>query len=1260
MLFPGFSYFCVQNISILMKTKILMIFLICSFPVLCLWAEHSKYSFYYSQKLNEGISQLSVMTICQDTRGYLWLGTRNGLNRYNGSEYTVFRHHPGDSLSLADNEVNEIREDHSKNLWIGTSRGLSRMCLRTERIRNYFNVDGLSSASILSLLVDSSGKVWVGTRSGLCCYIPEQDNFKRVEFVENFNSSVTALMEDKAGNFWIGTAVNGVYQCNKQMQVINHYDCRAGLPDNSISTLYEDSYHRIWVGCQFGGLNRIDVRNHKITSYVSANSGLKNNYVRCLAEWDGEMLIGTFDGIYAYAPLKDQIRKVSSYDEPGRGLGHFSIYAFCRDHTGTLWIGTFAGGVTWLSSLTDRFIHHTPGKTVNQQTGIYGTACVDKQKNLWIATEGYGLLRYEISTGEGQFYLIDKDSYSVHNSNVIKTVYAEDDCIWCGTVLGEVYRFDLATRRFSLFYKYPIELAIYGIVRDADGNLWVGTSKGGYALTCFTPAGERKTEFTGPKGEKLHFSSVRCMEEESPGVLLIGMRSAGLYRFNTRTGEMTVFRTSRPEQKMQIPSNYISSILLTRSGDVWVSTYGGGIFQLDKRGGVLRWVTEKEGLMGGDICKLLEGADGNLWMSSLQGISSYSPSTGEIKNFPFNNGIHLREFTYRGGVAMPDGTLCFTGNDGFITFYTPEMPMNRFVPPIVLEDLLVNNRVVRADDGTGILSGLLNEAEVINLQYNQNNLSIDYKALNFINSEMNRYAYKLEGYDKDWNHVGERSTAYYTNLRPGTYLFHVKACNNDGVWNEEGKTLKIVITPPLWATWYAFLIYGLLVIGVFYAIFHYFNARRRLRERLRMEQKEKLQQEEFHQAKMHLFTNFAHELRTPLTLIITPFEELVKRMDMTLELRDKLMVIYRNAQRLLLLVNQLMDLQKNQSGTMELQVTENNVYEFVTEISIVKLHKGVIRIEDREDGTEGARFIVLLPVSREAFTEEETDSMPVETIGDTAFAQPVEKPQTSPIGEIAPKKPVVLLVEDDKDVRDYLHKSLENDYEIIEAANGVKGYDKAVQFFPDLVLSDIMMPKRNGLELCSMIKNDIRIGHIPVILMTARSMVMHIREGFEAGADDYVIKPFSMDVLRIRIQSLLQSREQLKKLYGKRFSPEVVGVSTTSADERFSQKLYEIIEKNISDQNLGIEMLCDQIGISRANLYRKIKAISELSPTELIRNKRLEVALRYLKETNMSVSEVATLLGFNSHSYFSNSFKAFYGFTPTEFVQMNSANKEKM
>ena len=251
-----------------------------------------------------------------------------------------------------------------------------------------------------------------------------------------------------------------------------------------------------------------------------------------------------------------------------------------------------------------------------------------------------------------------------------------------------------------------------------------------------------------------------------------------------------------------------------------------------------------------------------------------------------------------------------------------------------------------------------------------------------------------------------------------------------------------------------------------------------------------------------------------------------------------------------------------------------------------------------------------------------------------------------------------MLVEDDKDVRDYLKKSLEAEYIVIEAADGVRAYEKVVQDFPDLVLSDIMMPKRDGLELCTMIKNDIRIGHIPVILMTARSMVVHIKEGFQAGADDYIVKPFNMDVLQTRIRSLLASREQLKKLYGKRFSPDVMGIEVKSADERFSQKLFDVIEKNISNEKLDVELLCTEIGISRANLYRKLKSITELSPMELIRNKRLEMAAKLLKESEMNVSEIASHLGFNSHSYFSNSFKAFYGCTPTEFVQMKN-NQEQ-
>ena len=504
-------------------------------------------------------------------------------------------------------------------------------------------------------------------------------------------------------------------------------------------------------------------------------------------------------------------------------------------------------------------------------------------------------------------------------------------------------------------------------------------------------------------------------------------------------------------------------------------------------------------------------------------------------------------------------------------------------------------------------------------------------------------------------------------------------------------------------------------------------------------------------------------------------------MDIPAELHDKLSIIYKNAQKLLLLVNQLMDLHKNQAGSMDLKVSEGDICEYIKEIyyafnqialtnevkftlnctpktingwfdksllekvvfnllsnafkytasgesvlmevsevtlkeldpkrtdglykdensqyvilkvkdsgkgieegeadkiftpfyqipetsginlsgtgiglslvyTIVQLHRGVIYVDHTE--TKGACFVVILPVSRSAFSEEQIESREIDKIAeitnteDILVSLPVTENKDQP-------KYKILLVEDDKDVRDYLKKSLEAEYIVIEAADGVRAYEKVVQDFPDLVLSDIMMPKR--LELCTMIKNDIRIGHIPVILMTARSMVVHIKEGFQAGADDYIVKPFNMDVLQTRIRSLLASREQLKKLYGKRFSPDVMGIEVKSADERFSQKLFDVIEKNISNEKLDVELLCTEIGISRANLYRKLKSITELSPMELIRNKRLEMAAKLLKESEMNVSEIASHLGFNSHSYFSNSFKAFYGCTPTEFVQMKN-NQEQ-
>lgn len=1350
--------------------------------ILTLHAEKRNYLYSFNSDLNEGISQLSVMDIFQDSKGYLWFATKNGLNRFNGKEYVIYRREDGNEQSLSNNSITSVVEDRNGYLWVGTSNGLNRIDLNTNRIKRYsLKINGLSTNSIITIYTDHSGYLWVGTRGGLSRYNSDKDSFDHFSLDgELKNTEVSAIFEDSSGKFWIGTRNKGVYLCDYQMNLISHFSTETKnmrMNNNDITSIYEDIKKQIWIGSKYG-LNRVDLRNNEIISFTSENSKLGNNSVRCLIEWQNKLLIGTFDGIYSLDPETEKIMKVAGYDDLNRSLSHYSVYAFCVDRDKTLWVGTFAGGVNYLNKFTNRFVFHKPEEELNIRTGIYGAITYESPSKLWIATEGYGLLSYNYQTDESHYYLVDPSTRFAFNTNIIKSVFYEDGIVWCGTTKGEIYKFDIKTGKFSLYHRYPIEFSIYSIIRDNKGVLWVGGASTEYGLTCFKNDELIKT-FTNNVDEPFYISNVRCMLEEKDGILLLGSTAEGLVLFDTNKKQLTKYTNEASVEKYRIPNNYISAITRMQSGEIWVSTYGGGIFQFDSSKGIQRIMTAKQGLLDDNICSLVESSDRKLWMSTVNGLSMFDPFRGEVRNYHRHNGIDIREFTLHSGIALPDGNLCFAGSNGFVTFQVEAMDKNENIPPVVLEQLSVNNRPVKVGDGSAILDKILDSMETIYLHYNENNFSIAYQALNYIYSTQNQYAYKLEGYDTDWNYVGERNSAFYTNLSPGKYIFRVKASNNDGVWNEEGRSLAIIVQPPLWRTWYAYLFYVIVLAVIIYGIFYYVSIKRNLEAGLKLKQLEKQKQEEFHQAKIRLFTNFSHELRTPLMLIITPFEELVKRIDIPMELHDKLSIIYKNAQKLLLLVNQLMDLHKNQASSMDLKVSEGDICEYIKEIyyafnqialtnevqftlnctpktinawfdksllekvvfnllsnafkytssgesiimdvsevslkeldpkrteglyagenisyiqlkvkdtgkgieeeeadkiftpfyqvpetsginlsgtgiglslvyTIVQLHRGVIYVDNTV--SQGACFVVILPISRSAFLEEQIENREIDKIAEITNTEDISI--SLPVAEKGDQpKYKILLVEDDKDVRDYLRKSLEAEYIVIEATDGVRAYEKVIQDFPDLVLSDIMMPKRDGLELCTMIKNDIRIGHIPVILMTARSMVVHIKEGFQAGADDYIVKPFNMDVLQTRIRSLLALREQLKKLYGKRFSPEVMGIEVKSADERFSQKLFDVIEKNISNEKLDVELLCSEIGISRANLYRKLKSITELSPMELIRNKRLEVAAKLLKESEMSVSEIAAHLGFNSHSYFSNSFKAFYGCTPSKFVQLKN------
>ncbi len=1262
----------------MIRKSLSILFLILS--VLTLYAEKTNYLYSFNSDLNEGISQLSVMTIYQDSRGYLWFATKNGLNRFNGKEYKIYHREDGNEQSLSNNSVTSITEDQEGYLWVGTNNGLNRIDLNTNEIKRYnLETNGLVANSISTVYTDRSGCLWVGTWEGLNRYNREGDHFEYIPIEDDTERAmIVTLLEDSSGRFWIGTRNKGLLLCDHQMNLISQFTSESKnmpLNNNNITSIYEDDKKQIWVGCKNSGLNKINLRDNEVTSYTNLNSGLSNNSVRCIIEWQGKLLIGTFDGIFDLDKATERIVKVAGYDDINKSLSHYSVYCFCVDRDKTLWVGTFAGGVNYLNKFTNRFVLHKPQEELNIRTGIYGAITYESPEDLWIATEGYGLLNYNKRTNESHYYLIDPSVRFAFNTNIIKSVFYEDGYVWCGTTKGEIYKFNIKTKKFSLYHQYPIEYSIYSIIRDHNGVLWVGGASTEFGLTCFVND-SLVTTFCNNVDEPIYFSNVRCILEEEDGVFLLGSTAEGLLRFDTHKKQLTKYSNEASVEKYRIPNNYISAIVRTKSGEIWGSTYGGGIFQLDESKAIRRIMTVREGLLDNNICTLVESSDQRLWMSTVNGLIMFDPAKDEVRNYHRHNGIDIREFTLHSGIALPDGSLCFAGSNGFVTFHVEAMDKNNNIPPVVLEQLSVNNHPVEVGDESAILDKVLDGMETIRLAYNENNFSITYQALNYIYATQNQYAYKLEGYDTDWNYVGERNSAFYTNLSPGKYVFLVKASNNDGVWNEEGRSLIIIVQPPLWRTWYAYLFYVIALAAIIYGILYYVNIKRNLEAGLKMKQLEKQKQEEFHQAKIRLFTNFSHELRTPLMLIITPFEELVKRVDIPAELHDKLSIIYKNAQKLLLLVNQLMDLHKNQAGSMDLKVSEGDICEYIKEIyyafnqialtnevkftlnctpktingwfdksllekvvfnllsnafkytasgesvlmevsevtlkeldpkrtdglykdensqyvilkvkdsgkgieegeadkiftpfyqipetsginlsgtgiglslvyTIVQLHRGVIYVDHTE--TKGACFVVILPVSRSAFSEEQIESREIDKIAeitnteDISVSLPVTENKDQP-------KYKILLVEDDKDVRDYLKKSLEAEYIVIEAADGVRAYEKVVQDFPDLVLSDIMMPKRDGLELCTMIKNDIRIGHIPVILMTARSMVVHIKEGFQAGADDYIVKPFNMDVLQTRIRSLLASREQLKKLYGKRFSPDVMGIEVKSADERF-------------------------------------------------------------------------------------------------------------
>ncbi|GHV25448.1 hybrid sensor histidine kinase/response regulator [Bacteroidia bacterium] len=1315
--------------------------------------------------MREGLTQNTVNCIYQDSEGIMWFGTRGGLNKFNGYNFESFTNNINDSSSLSDNHVFCIAEDNNANLWIGTSFGLNRLDRSDYSILRIFPEDKQhhSNNAISAVFFDSIDNVlWIGTSHGLTLFNINTLKYEKVAIPRFNNTAINVIKRCGDQLYFGGNDGFIIYNLKKKTSRIFLHEKNNihSLSDNIVRDFLIDKNGKIWIATRNGGINVLNPADYSIV-HIDQSHGLTNNYVRTLCNApDGSILAGTFNGLNILDSDNYSIRaRYDTYDTKKGDLSHYSILDVFFDSAGSLWVGTYGDGVNYSSQYDNRFPFINPSEEQRTILGVMGTA-TEHDGKLYIASEGGGLLEYELATQKIMQYKIVETAKIAYEQNILKSLFFDGDKILCGTNTGRIYVFNLKTKRFSLFYDIAEEKSINQISRLRNGDLAIASiSLNG--LIIVTPTGKRSKQMN-------QIRNVRCLVEVDDSTLYLGTRNNGIYRFNRFSGEYTQFQ--QESDVRHIAENFITCIMQDKQGHIWAGSFGGGLLLYDQKTDTWKNFSMNNGLLNNYVCQIVEYND-KIWISMINGLSEYNPLTDIFRNYSYENGIKITEFSHRAGLQLHDNLIYFGGNNGFTLFNPDYIKINSYIPPVIIENLYIDNKVVEI--GSNILSKQLSKQKQIVLKYNQNNFSIEYSALNYINPHNNRYSYMLEGFDTKWNTVESRRMAYYTNISPGTYLFKVKASNNDGIWNETSKEIRITILPPLWKTWYAYLIYSLLVIVVILLIFKYLNNITRLKNDVKLKQIEKQTIEEFHQARNKLFTNFSHELRTPLTLILSPIEDMLQKGIVTIG-KDTLLLMRNNSLRLLRIVNNLMDFQKKESGTLSLHVSRDNFHDFSSEMflafkelaikrhinyefyssstaidawfdktlmekvffnflsnafknvsdegkitvtiqvmnfdelstmsgnraknfsdsqipyilfdisdtglgiepkdledifdpffqvaqnehsssgtglgltiskSIIEMHHGIVWAES-ETG-KGASFKAILPVSKSLFNKNEfgeisatlSSVFELETDEKNDFVAPVD----------STKKYTILVVEDNKDVRNYILNQLAPFYNLQEAANGKSALEKVLWQMPDMVITDLMMPKMDGIELTNILKTDIRTSHIPVIIITARAMVGDILEGYETGADDYLTKPFSSAVLLARIHNIFQTREKLKDLYCKNFTLENIGVELTSSDERFMQKLYAFLEENLSNSDLNGDALCSEFNMSQSSFYRKIKSITNFAPNDFIKNYRLKMAAKILTETNMAISDIFVVVGFNSLPYFSNAFKQHFGLSPTEY-----------
>jgi diguanylate cyclase (GGDEF)-like protein/PAS domain S-box-containing protein len=765
--------------------------------------------------VDDGLSQSWVSTIVKDRRGFLWFGTPNGLNRYDGTGFRLYNHRADDPAGLSAASVNRLLEDSRGRLWVGTSLGLDRYDPEHDNFEHVKLVDAPNGDSVRGLAEGRSGQLWIATENGLVELDPERRSSTRTLGDPGDPSRLTTnvlldVMVDRQGIVWASAASGGVNRFDPQTRKVTRFPFPAAVPGGTISAevhrLYQDEHGAIWVSVLGGGLGRIDPETNRVTRYLSDPGnphGLSTDRVRCvLGNGHGQIYVGTENGGLDVLDVASGDFRHSRPDlEDADALNSGSIYALLLDDQGILWLGTYNGGVNYALQSARRFELLRAGRASGLSDPHVAAVVEDRHGEVWIGTDGGGLDRWQRSTGRITVLRHDpRDSGSLPTDAVLALLEDSRGDLWVAGWAGGLSRLDRRTGRFTRFGAYPPGLFdhVFTIIEDGPEDLVLGTLGGAAVFN------RRTHELKALAGvPAVQPPLVQALLRDAAGNLWLG-HAEGVDRLDRRTGRLTRYRPD-PRDPATLAAGNCQALHQDSRGNVWIGTLR-GLHVVPRAGGALRRYSSADGLPGDVIKAILEDEAGNLWVSTDRGLSRISdalslPEHPQILNFNRLDGLQGNEFRYGTAFRSRSGEMFFGGNGGLSAFVPRDVQLNLVPPPVAFTDLTLSGRSRETGPAGPLLARSLAAGE-LRLSYQQDFVVFSFAALNFILPEKNQYAYRMEGLDAGWRTAGNAHTATYTRLPPGRYVFRVRAANNDGVWNEKGASLRIVVTPPFWATWW--------------------------------------------------------------------------------------------------------------------------------------------------------------------------------------------------------------------------------------------------------------------------------------------------------------------------------------------------------------------------------------------------------------------------------------------------------------------------